>query len=227
MTRTVDVPLWLLILLLAVAAWAALDRLLLPSVRWFLRSRANRVLEEVRSRFQIEIRPFQLTRRRVVIDRGTTQGVVAGSPVINEAGVLGQVTRVYPLSAEVTLLTDKDAAIPVLNQRSRQRGAAYGGAGGMELRFMAGNADVQEGDLLATSGVDGVYPPGLPVAKVVTVDRKVDSGFARIVLAPAASADGVRHVLVLEPLGLQMPARPEAEAEPANAAPARKGGPRK
>ena len=51
------------------AAWAALDRLLLPGVRWFLRSRANRVLEEVRSRFQIEIRPFQLTRRRVVIDR--------------------------------------------------------------------------------------------------------------------------------------------------------------
>jgi rod shape-determining protein MreC len=165
--------------------------------------------------------------RKVVIDRGATQGIALASPVINEDGVLGQVTRVYPLSAEVTLLTDKDAAIPVLNQRSRQRGAAYGGAGGMELRFMAGNADVQEGDLLATSGVDGVYPPGLPVAKVVTVDRKVDSGFARIVLAPAASADGVRHVLVLEPLGLQMPARPEAEAEPANAAPARKGGPRK
>jgi rod shape-determining protein MreC len=165
--------------------------------------------------------------RKVVIDRGATQGIALASPVINEDGVLGQVTRVYPLSAEVTLLTDKDAAIPVLNQRSRQRSAAYGGAGGMELRFMAGNADVQEGDLLATSGVDGVYPSGLPVAKVVTVDRKVDSGFARIVLAPAASADGVRHVLVLEPVGLQMPARPEPEAEPAKAAPARRGGPRK
>jgi len=164
--------------------------------------------------------------RKVVIDRGATQGIALASPVINEDGVLGQVTRVYPLSAEVTLLTDKDAAIPVLNQRSRQRGAAYGGAGGMELRFMAGNADVQQGDLLATSGVDGVYPPGLPVAKVVTVDRKVDSGFARIVLAPAAQSDGVRHVLVLEPVGLQMPARPEPEAEAAKPA-ARKGGPRK
>jgi glycerol-3-phosphate O-acyltransferase len=69
MTRTVEVPFWLLLLLLAVVLWAALDRLLLPSVRWFLRSRANRVLDEVRSRFQIEVRPFQLTRRRVLIVR--------------------------------------------------------------------------------------------------------------------------------------------------------------
>lgn len=164
--------------------------------------------------------------RKVVIDRGATQGIALASPVINEAGVLGQVTRVYPLSAEVTLLTDKDAAIPVLNTRSQQRSAAFGGAGGMELRFMAGNADVQVGDLLATSGVDGVYPPGLPVAKVTAVDRKVDSGFARIALAPTAQSDGVRHVLVLEPLGLQMPPRPEPEPEPSKAA-ARKGGPRK
>jgi rod shape-determining protein MreC len=164
--------------------------------------------------------------RKVVIDRGATQGIVLASPVINEAGVLGQVTRVYPLSAEVTLLTDKDAAIPVLNRRSRQRSAAFGGAGGMELRFMAGNSDVQVGDLLATSGVDGVYPPGLPVGKVVTVDRKVDSGFARIVLAPTALSDGVRHVLVLEPLGLQMPPKPEPETEAAKA-PQRKGGSRR
>ena len=74
---------------------------------------------------------------------------------------------------------------------------------------MAGNADVQVGDALTTSGVDGIYPPGLPVAKVASVDRKVDSGFARIVLTPNAQPDGVRHVLVLEPVGLQLPARPE------------------
>ena len=164
--------------------------------------------------------------RKVVIDRGATQGIALASPVINEDGVLGQVTRVYPLSAEVTLLTDKDAAIPVLNTRSQQRSAAFGVAGGMELRFMAGNADVQVGDLLSTSGVDGVYPPGLPVAKVTVVDRKVDSGFARIVLAPTAQSDGVRHVLVLEPLGLQMPPKPEPEPDGVKPG-ARKGGPRK
>src|SRR6185436_9461484 len=69
MLRTVVVPLWLLVLLLLLAAWAALERLLLPSARWFLRSRANRVLERFGSRLQIEVRPFQLTRRRVLIDR--------------------------------------------------------------------------------------------------------------------------------------------------------------
>jgi rod shape-determining protein MreC len=156
--------------------------------------------------------------RKVFIDRGQTMGVVRGAPVINDVGVLGQVTRVYPLSAEVTLLTDRDAAIPVLNVRTQQRSAAFGGAGGganpsMELRFMAGNADVQPGDLLITSGIDGVYPPGLPVARVATVDRRADTGFARILLVPAASPDGVRHVLVLEPLALQLPARPEPESE--------------
>jgi rod shape-determining protein MreC len=155
--------------------------------------------------------------RKVFLDSGSTQGVALGSPVINDAGVLGQVTRVYPLSSEVTLLADKDAAIPVLNQRTQQRSAAFGGvtgdSGGMELRFMAGNADVQAGDLLITSGVDGVYPPGLPVARVTKVDRRVEAGFARILLQPAASADGVRHVLVLEPLHVQMPARPEPDPE--------------
>jgi len=162
--------------------------------------------------------------RKVVIDRGTTQGVALASPVINESGVLGQVTRVYPLSAEVTLLTDKDAAIPVLNARNQLRSAAFGTAGaGMELRFLAGNADVQPGDVLQTSGVDGIYPPGLAVAKVLTVDRKVDTGFARVALAPAASPDGVRHVLVLEPLSVQLPPRPEPAAEAAHGKLARGG----
>jgi len=151
-----------------------------------------------------------LYSRKVVLDRGQVHGVALGAPVINEAGVLGQVTRLYPLNAEVSLLTDKDAAIPVLNSRTGLRSAAYGTAlgGGMELRFVAGNADVQVGDLLTTSGFDGVYPPGLPVAKVAEVDRKAESGFARIALLPAAPADNVRHVLVLQPVGQQLPPRP-------------------
>ena len=158
--------------------------------------------------------------RKVFIDRGATQGVQRGAPVVNEAGVLGQVTRVYPLTAEVTLLTDRDAAIPVINTRTQQRSVAFGGAGGganpgLELRFMAGNADVQAEDRLSTSGLDGVYPPGLPVARVTAVERRADSGFARIALAPAASPDGVRHVLVLEPVGLQLPPRPQTAATPA------------
>lgn len=168
--------------------------------------------------------------RKVVIDRGVASKVVLGSPVINESGVLGQVTRIYPLSSEVTLLTDKDAAIPVLNERTQARSAVFGsaavvgsGSGGMEMRFMAGNADVRVGDLLSTSGVDGVYPPGLPVAQVVSVERKIDSGFARILLAPRAQPDGVRHVMVLEPVGLQMPPRPAPSAEELKASAPKKG----
>ena len=119
--------------------------------------------------------------RKVVIDKGLAQGVEAGSPVIDESGVLGQVTRVHPLISEVTLVTDSDQAIPVLNTRTGSRGIAYGdagrhGSGGLELRYMAANADVQPGDLLTTSGVDGVYPPGIPVAKVAKVERRPDSG---------------------------------------------------
>ena len=165
--------------------------------------------------------------RKIFIDRGASQGVVPGAPVIDEAGVLGQVTRVYPLSSEVTLLIDKEAAIPVLNTRTHQRSAAFGADGAaMELRFMAGNADVKVGDVLQTSGVDGIYPPGLDVAKVVKVDPRADSSFARIALAPTASADGVRHVLVLEPMAMQLPARPAPEPDAGkdkNAKPAKGG----
>lgn len=185
-----------------------------------------RALLEVRSGLQVRSQAAEVLyeatdpySRKVVVDKGLAQGIAAGSPVISEAGVIGQVTRVYPLSSEVTLLTDKDAAVPVLNRRTQARSAAYGSTTGdaLELRFMAGNADVQVGDLLQTSGVDGVYPPGLPVARVVAIDRKVDSGFAKILLAPAALPDGVRHVLVLEPIGLQLPPRPEAVAAAAAA----------
>jgi rod shape-determining protein MreC len=206
-------------------------------------ARVDQLLQEnARLRALLELRPALTVRsqsaellydapdpysRKVIIDRGNRDGVVLASPVINESGVLGQVTRVYPYSAEVTLLTDKEAAIPVLNARTQARSAAFGNStgAGMELRFMAGNADVQVGDVLATSGVDGVYPAGVPVAKVVSVDRRVDSGFARIALTPLAEPDSVRHVLVLEPVGVQMPPKPEpSAADAAKGAAAKKGG---
>lgn len=150
--------------------------------------------------------------RKIIIDKGMTQGIEAGSPVIDESGVLGQVTRVHPLISEVTLVTDRDHAIPVLNARTGARSVAFGDpitrGGSLELRFMAGNADVQAGDILTTSGVDGVYPPGLPVAKVINVERRADSAFARISCAPQALVDGARHVMVLKSVAVQIPPRP-------------------
>jgi len=154
--------------------------------------------------------------RRIMVDRGQLAGVEPGSPVVDAAGVLGQVTRVYPMLSEVTLLIDRDQAIPVLNVRTGARSVAYGDpvagpGGGMELRFTPANADVQEGDLLTTSGVDGLYPAGLPVARVLRVERRADSAFARIYCAPLAQVHGARHVMVLKPLAADMPARPEPE----------------
>ncbi len=153
---------------------------------------------------------------KVIIDRGGLEGVLAGSPVLDENGVLGQVTRVYPMVSEVTLVTDRDQATPVLNTRTGARGVAFGDpvlrANALELRYMAANADVQAGDLLTTSGVDGVYPPGLPVARVEKVERRVDSAFARISCQPTALVSGVGHVMVLKPITTQMPPRPPVEA---------------
>ncbi|QXZ08885.1 rod shape-determining protein MreC [Comamonas sp. Y33R10-2] len=144
--------------------------------------------------------------RRVVIDKGQVDNIALGSPVLDEQGVIGQVTRVYPTRAEVALLIDRDQAIPVFNPRTGARSVAYGDAsttrsGGMELRFMPSNADVQVGDLLTTSGIDGLYPAGLPVAKVMTVERRADSAFSRIYCEPVGRVQGVRHVMVLKPKG--------------------------
>jgi rod shape-determining protein MreC len=154
--------------------------------------------------------------RKVVIDKGMSDHVGLGSPVLDESGVLGQVTRVYPMVSEVTLVTDRDHAIPVLNARTGARGVAFGDtsthADAMELRFMAANADVAVGDLLTTSGVDGVYPPGLPVARVEKVERRVDAAFARIYCVPLALVSGAGHVMVLESLATQMPGRPIPDA---------------
>jgi len=149
--------------------------------------------------------------RKVVIDQGLVKGIVAGSPVIDEQGVLGQVTQVQPFSSEVTLVIDRDLSIPVQNTRTGARSVAFGDAnvhgGGMELRFMAANADLQEGDLLATSGVDGVYPAGLPVARIDRIERRADSAFARIHCLPLARVTAARYVMVLSPVGAQVPPR--------------------
>jgi rod shape-determining protein MreC len=116
---------------------------------------------------------------------------------------------------------DADQAIPVLNTRTGTRAVAFGDpgvqAGALEVRFLASNADVQAGDLLTTSGVDGVYPPGLPVAVVDKVERRVESPFARVFCTPKALVEGALQVMVLQPVGSQVAARPAPEPAPAAA----------
>ncbi len=171
--------------------------------------------------------------RKIVLDQGLLQGIVAGSPVIDEQGVLGQVTQVQPFSSEVTLVIDRDLSIPVLNTRTGARSVAFGDAnvhgGGLELRFMAANADLQEGDLLATSGVDGVYPAGLPVARIDRIERRADSAFARIHCLPLARVTAARYVMVLSPVGAPVPPRlvPPAAASATTASASKKAEARK
>ncbi len=137
--------------------------------------------------------------RKVVIDKGLQDDIKAGQAVVDTRGVVGQVTRVYPWLAEVTLITDKGQAVPVQNLRSGLRGVVFGVGqdGVLDLRFMPLNADVQNGDQLVTSGIDGTYPPGLPVAEVSDIERNAEFMFARITCKPLAGVTSYAHVLVL------------------------------
>jgi rod shape-determining protein MreC len=135
--------------------------------------------------------------QKIIIDKGSNQNIQPGQPAIDDVGVIGQVTRVYPLSSEITLLTDKDQAIPVQIVRNGARAIAFGHGqdGTLELPFMAANADIQNGDVLVTSGIDGVYPAGLPVAVVSKIER--NAAFAKITCTPSAGVNRHRQLLVL------------------------------
>jgi rod shape-determining protein MreC len=152
--------------------------------------------------------------RKVLVDRGTQHGVRAGSPVVDETGVIGQLTRAHTFVSEVTLLTDKGQATPVQVLRNGLRAIAFGAgtSGLLELRYMSSNADVQSGDVLVTSGIGGTYPPGLPVATVMRVERDASYTFARVVAQPIAGVERGRYALLLSP-GARPPAYPDAADE--------------
>jgi rod shape-determining protein MreC len=153
--------------------------------------------------------------RRVIVDKGSQSAVQAGQAVVDDRGVVGQVTRVYPWLAEVTLITDKGHFVPVQNLRNGLRAvlAGTGNEGALELRFIPLNADFQNGDELVTSGIDGVYPRGLPVAKVAHVERNAAQLFARISCAPIAGVASYTHVLVVAG-NRELPPPPAEEPKP-------------
>jgi rod shape-determining protein MreC len=152
--------------------------------------------------------------RKIILDRGTRNEVVLGLPVIDNQGVVGQVTRVFPFTSEVTLLTDKEQAIPVQLLRNGLRSVAYGRgkAGALELRFTAPNADIQVGDIVVTSGLDGVYPAGLAVARVTQVENSAGGSFGGVVCQPLAGISNNTQLLILMSTP-EMPARPPEEEQ--------------
>jgi rod shape-determining protein MreC len=137
--------------------------------------------------------------RKLIVDKGSQHEIRAGQAVVDDRGVVGQVTRVYPWLAEVTLITDKGHFVPVQNLRNGLRAvlAGTGNDGALELRFIPLNADFQNGDQLVTSGIDGVYPQGLPVAQVANVERNAAQLFARITCTPLAGVANHTQVLIV------------------------------
>ena len=150
--------------------------------------------------------------RKVIVDKGQQADITAGLPAIDEAGVVGQVTRVFPFSAEITLITDKDQVVPVQIVRTGQRSVVFGlGNGQLELRYMPANADVQVSDVLVTSGLDSVYLQGFPVAKVVNIEREGAYSFARILGEPVAGVENFGEVMILDPRQPLPPPPPAAQ----------------
>ena len=155
-------------------------------------------------------------KRKLFLDKGAQANVLPGQVVMDDLGIVGQVTRVYPWLSEVTLVTDKDHAVPVQVLRSGLRAVVFGSGdtSKLALRYMPTSADIQEGDVLVTSGIDGTYPPGLPVAKVSSIERDPAYPFARILCSAVAGVDRMRQLLILSGLP-KLPERPETEAETA------------
>ncbi|NCS65796.1 MAG: rod shape-determining protein MreC [Hydrogenophilales bacterium CG03_land_8_20_14_0_80_62_28] len=137
--------------------------------------------------------------RRVIVDKGAADGVTAGRPVVDAAGLVGQVTQVYADHSEVSLLTAKEQAAPVQNQRNGLR-LIVSGAGSddrLEVRYLDMHADIKPGDILVTSGIDGVYPLGIPVARVLQVEPPRQTPFAKAICQPIGAIGQHRHLLIL------------------------------
>ncbi len=157
--------------------------------------------------------------RKVIIDRGSSHKVEEGAAVVDDTGLIGQVSRAFPWTAEIALITDREQVVPVQVVRNGLRAAIFGTGydGSLDLRFMPINAEIENGDLLVTSGIDGVYPAGLPVAVVSNIERNAAYPFARITCTPAAGVNRHRQVLVLSrlaPLPDYPPAAPQKKAKP-------------
>lgn len=155
-------------------------------------------------------------KRKVYLDKGSQKNVASGQVVMDESGLVGQVTRVYPWLSEVTLITDKDHAVPIQVLRTGLRAVVFGSGNisNLALRYMPISSDIQVGDVLVTSGIDGTYPPNLPVAKVIQIERDPAYPFAQILCTPLAGVDRQRQLMIISGLH-KLPELPAETMKPA------------
>lgn len=151
--------------------------------------------------------PFTHT---VVVNRGSRHKIKAGQAVVDSKGVIGQVTRVYPFTSEVTLITDKELSIPIQIERNQLRAIAFGeGNNTLDIPYLPANVDIKVGDKLVTSGIDGVYPAGLAIATVTKIQQNSESPFAKIISTPVAEVSNHLQLLLLE-----LPSAKESDTPP-------------
>ena len=166
-------------------------------------------------------------RQRLVINKGLRDGVRLNEPVVDSAGILGQVSHVGPWSSEVILITDPEHALPVQVTRNGLRTIAVGSGNAEELllTYLAANSDVRSGDLLTSSGLGGVFPAGFPVGRITGVRREANQLLAQVRAEPQAHIDRAREVMLIEfdashpaaPPAAQAVAEASADTPPANA----------
>ena len=155
---------------------------------------------------------------KITLNNGSFHDIQLGQAVIDEKGIVGQITRLYPWSSEVTLLTDKNHSVPIQVLRNSLRSVVSGTGKNdeLELRYLSVNTDIRQGDLLVTSGIEGVYPPGIPVATVLRIEQNPIDEFIRVISIPVAKIDRNRQVLIL-PLAQSAPSNhssmPEIESK--------------
>lgn len=152
-------------------------------------------------------------KRKVLVNKGADANVQIGQVVMDDIGIVGQITRVYPWLSEVTLITEKDHAVPVQVLRNGLRTIVFGAGdtSQLSLRYMPASADIQKDDVLVTSGIDGIYPPGIPVAKVIAIEHEAAYPFTHVTCLPLAGVDKHRHLLILSSLP-PVPARPDEKS---------------
>ncbi len=136
----------------------------------------------------------------ITLNRGSRHDITPGQAVVDEQGVVGQITRVYPFTSEVTLITDKKLSIPIQIERNQLRAIAFGEGkrNTLDIPYLPTSVDIKVGDKLVTSGIDGVYPAGLAVAVVTQIKQSQDSPFAKIISRPIAGVNNHKHVLILK-----------------------------
>ena len=145
---------------------------------------------------EVSAEPFT---RKVVIAKGSQDGVYVGQSVIDAHGIMGQVTQVAGHVSRVTLITDAGHAIPVLNNRSGLRALVFGTGNPdtVKVPYLTANTDIQEGDLLVSSGMGGTFPPGYPVARVMKIVNDPNESFLAITAKPAAQLNHGKQVLLI------------------------------